>query len=29
MSNFLGLVYATLKSKGIDYSDMSTDEAVA
>lgn len=29
MSNFIGLVYATLKSKGIDYSNMSTDEAVA
>lgn len=29
MANFIGLVYATLKSKGIDTSGMSTDEAVA
>lgn len=29
MANFIGLVYATLKEKGIDTSKMSTDEAVA
>ncbi len=29
MANFIGLVYATLKAKGIDTSGMSTDEAVA
>ena len=29
MANFIGLVYATLKEKGIDTSGMSTDEAVA
>ena len=29
MSNFIGLVYATLKANNIDYSDMSTDEAIA
>ena len=29
MANFMGLVYATLKNKGIDYSKMSTDEAIA
>ena len=29
MSNFIGLVYATLKNEGIDTSGMSTDEAVA
>lgn len=28
MSNFIGLVYATLKSKGIDYSNMTTEEAI-
>lgn len=28
MSNFIGLVYATLKANGIDYSDMSVSEAV-
>lgn len=28
MANFIGLVYATLKAKGIDYSEMSTEEAV-
>ena len=29
MSNFIGLVYATLKNEGVDTSGMSTDEAVA
>lgn len=29
MANFIGLVYATLKSEGIDTAGMSTDEAVA
>lgn len=28
MSNFIGLVYATLKNKGVDYSNMSVSEAV-
>lgn len=29
MANFIGLVYGTLKSKGIDTSKMSTEEAIA
>lgn len=29
MANFIGMVYGTLKAKGIDTSKMSTDEAIA